>query len=92
MTSDKQKELLKVLAEIWELSPDVRMGQLLAHLGFLGEVYQNRSLGYIEDAELLSVLVRHRAELQSRTSAPPTGAGTTVPGMTPIAEATPPRR
>src|SRR5207237_1072571 len=31
-----QREALAVLAEVCELSPDVRLGQLLAHLGFLG--------------------------------------------------------
>lgn len=36
MKTDVQREALAVLAEIWELSPDVRLGQLFAHLGFLG--------------------------------------------------------
>ena len=67
MTSDMQREALAVLAEVWALSPDVRLGQLLAHLGFLGEVHLGRGLGYIEDDELMAVLYRHRAELVART-------------------------
>jgi hypothetical protein len=59
MTSDLQKEALAVLAEVWSLSPDIRLGQLLAHLGFLGEAHLGRGLGYIEDDELLAVLYRH---------------------------------
>jgi hypothetical protein len=71
MMSDQQKEALAVLAEIWGLSPEVRLGQLFAHLGFLGEVHVGRSLGYIDDDELLSVLYKHRAELQARMPAIP---------------------
>src|SRR6266568_1371636 len=65
--SDTQREALAVLAEIWALSPEVRLGQLMAHLGFLGEVHLGKGLGYIEDDELIAVLYRHRAELQARS-------------------------
>ncbi len=86
MTSDLQKEAMAVLAEVWSLSPDVRLGQLLAHLGFLGEAHLGRGLGYIEDDELLAVLYRHKAELLARlegtpmASLPPAGAGLSVSG------------
>ena len=66
MTPDVQREALAVLAEVWALSPDVRLGQLMAHLDFLGEVHVGKSLGYIEDDELIAVLYRHRAELRAR--------------------------
>ena len=36
-------------------SARVRLGQLLAHLGFLGEAHLDRGLGYIEDDELVEV-------------------------------------
>jgi hypothetical protein len=64
--TEMQREALAVLAEVWELSPDVRLGQLMANLGFLGEVHLSKGLGYIEDDELIAVLYRHRAELQAR--------------------------
>ena len=67
--TERQQEALSVLAEVWALSPDVRLGQLMAHLGFLGESHLNKGLGYIEDDELLSVLYRHRDELTSRLDA-----------------------
>jgi hypothetical protein len=70
MTPDLQREALAALAEVWALSPDVRLGQLLAHLGFLGEAHLGRSLGYIDDDELLSVIYRHRAELLARQNSP----------------------
>jgi hypothetical protein len=90
MTPDTQREALAALAEVWALSPDVRLGQLMAHLGFLGEVHLGRGLGYIDDDEMVSVLYRHRAELVARTqgtqaqalqqTGPPIlSPGTTVP-------------
>lgn len=66
MTSDNQRAALDALAEVWALSPDVRLGQLMAHLGFLGEVHLGRGLGDIEDDELMAVLRRHRDELLAR--------------------------
>ena len=45
MIPDVQREALAALAEVWALSPDVRLGQLFAHLGFLGEAHLGRGLG-----------------------------------------------
>ena len=47
MMSDQQREALAVLAEVWELSPEVRLGQLFAHLGF-GEVHLDQDLGMLK--------------------------------------------
>ena len=86
MTPDVQREALSVLTEVWTLSPDVRLGQLLAHLGFLGEAHLGHGLGDIEDDELIAVLYRHRAELQARlqstpnASLPQNGPATSVSG------------
>ena len=66
MNSDLQRAAIAMLAEVWALSPDVRLGQLLAHLGFLGEDRFERGLGDIEDDELMSVLSGHRVELLAR--------------------------
>jgi len=66
MTPDLQREALAVLGEVCTLSPDVRLGQLLAHLDFLGEAHLGRGLGYIEDDELVAILYRHKAELLAR--------------------------
>ena len=72
--SDRQREALAVLTEVWALSPDVRLGQLMAHLGFLGEAHIGKGLGYIEDEELIAVLCRHRAELRARSEGMPNHA------------------
>jgi hypothetical protein len=61
-----QREALAVLAELCELSPDVRLGQLLAHLGFLGQDQTGQCLWDIDDEQLLAVLYHHRAELTGR--------------------------
>jgi hypothetical protein len=94
--TDVQKEALAVLAEVWDLSPEIRLGQLMAHLGFLGEVHIEHGLGYIEDDELIAIMYRHRAELLARSQgAPsqtpqPTGAAISVSGSStlpaPVAE------
>jgi hypothetical protein len=66
MTPESQREALAALAEVWALSPDVRLGQLFAHLGFLGEAHLGQGLGYIDDDELIAIMVRHKAELIAR--------------------------
>ena len=48
------------------MSPGVRLGQLLAHLGFLGENQTGRTLWDIDDEQLLAVLYQHRSELVAR--------------------------
>ena len=66
MISDVQKLALAALAQVWALSPELRLGQLLAHLGFLGEAHLGRGLGYLEDDELMAILNCHRTELEAR--------------------------
>ena len=85
--TEVQREALAVLGEVWALAPDVRLGQLMAHLGFLGEVHMDRGLGYIDDDELIAILYRHREELLARLQ--PTGAATSVSGSSTLPEAAP---
>jgi hypothetical protein len=66
MISAANRQALTVLLDVCDSSPDVRLGQLLAHLGFLGEDKTGRSLWDIEDGQLLAVLNQHRAELLGR--------------------------
>jgi hypothetical protein len=78
-----QQEALAVLAEVCELSPDVRLGQLFAHLGFLGEDQTGRSLWDIDDDQLLAILYHHRAELAARQpEAPKQSVQATMPRST----------
>ena len=95
MAPEQQREALAVLGEVWVLSPDVRLGQLFAHLGFLGEVHVGKALRYIDDDEMLAVLYRHRAELLTRLQgaaiqAPlPAGATTSVSGSPTLPDTAP---
>ena len=66
MTSDVRNEALALLGEVWDRSPDVRLGQLMSHLGFLGETHTGHGLGDIEDDELKAILERHKVELEAR--------------------------
>jgi hypothetical protein len=66
MTPELQREALTALGELLALAPDIRLGQLFAHLGFLGEVHIGRGLGYLDDDEVLAIMYRHRAELTAR--------------------------
>ena len=76
--------MLATLAKSGSLAPDVRLGQLMAHLGFLGEDHLDRGLGDIEDDELIAILYRHRAELLARLDGspppPPPGPGVSLSG------------
>jgi hypothetical protein len=66
MMPDVKRGLLATLAELVELAPDVRLGQLMDFLGFLGEDQVGRGLGDIDDDELLAVMLRHRSDLRAR--------------------------
>ena len=93
--NESQRQAVALLSEVWSLAPDVRLGQLMAHLGFLGEAYIDRGLGYIEDDELIAVLYRHKAELLARLSGavnpslPPTNADISVSGSSTVQQADP---
>jgi hypothetical protein len=58
-----QHELIEKLADLQQLSPDVRFGQLLANLGFLVEDQTEKSLWDVDDDVLLEVMERHRVDL-----------------------------
>src|SRR5437867_4061596 len=66
MISATQREALNVLAELCELSEDVRFGQLLALLSLLSEDETGRNLWDIEDEDFLAILYRHKGELEAR--------------------------
>ncbi len=86
--------MMAALSELWTLSPEVRLGQLFAHLGLLGESHLTKGLGYIEDDELLAVMYRHRSELIARMNGallpalPPAGGTTSVSGSSTLPQAT----
>jgi hypothetical protein len=67
MITPVQREVLQGLEKLLELSsPDIRIGQLVAWLGFLAEDMEMRGLGDIDDDELLVVIGRFRKDLEAR--------------------------
>jgi hypothetical protein len=68
MITGTKREILELLGEIASMAPEIRIGQLLAHLGFLGEDQTAKTLWDIEDEQLLAVLHQHRLELAERKS------------------------
>jgi hypothetical protein len=69
MIQATQHGLIEKLAELQQLSPDVRFGQLLANLGLLVEDQTDQSLWDVEDTILLEVIEKHRADLLRRQQA-----------------------
>jgi hypothetical protein len=68
MIPQVQQEIVRRLGGLCELSPGVRVGQLVAHLGFLAEDAFGRGLWDLDDEQLLEVIRHHETELTSRQS------------------------
>ena len=66
MMPTTQHELIEKLADIHQLSPNIRFGQLLANLGFLVEDQTDQLLREIDDARFLEIMDRHRTDLARR--------------------------
>ena len=66
MTSPVRQEALQVLAELSELVPEVRLGQLIANLSYLARGLSNESIWDMEDDELLDAARKHLEEWRVR--------------------------
>jgi hypothetical protein len=67
MITPLRREVLRGLETLLELSsPDIRVGQLVAWLGFLSEDMDGRSIWDVEDEDLLPVIERFRKDLEAR--------------------------
>lgn len=65
-TSPVRQELLRVLSQVSELTPEVRLGQLIANMAFLASGPWNETLWDLEDEQLLSALQGHLQDIASR--------------------------
>lgn len=70
-TTTTRQEATEILTELVERSPQIRLGQLLAHLGFLGQDRTGHDLWEIDDEEFLAVLAHHREELNRLSDSNP---------------------
>ena len=69
MSSTVRQELLRVLAELSEVCPEVRLGQLIANLSYLARELSIESIWDVEDEELLEAARKHLQEWRSRRGA-----------------------
>jgi hypothetical protein len=67
ITLDRHSEVLHRLAEVHRSCPEMRLGQLLATVGMLGEDSTGRSFWDIEDDELAAAVERFASDLASRS-------------------------
>ena len=68
-TIELQASVLHRLEEIRSLCPDMRLGQVLATVGLIGEDSTGRSLWDIEDHDLAAAVERFAEDLSRRTEA-----------------------
>ena len=66
MINPVRQEILKELAQLSELAPDVRFGQLVANLTFLAAGPWEEALWDLEDDQLLAAIHQHVADLSGR--------------------------
>ena len=66
MISPVRQEVLRLLAELSELAPEVRLGQLIANLSYLARGLSNESIWDMEDEELLEAARKHLEQWRSK--------------------------
>jgi hypothetical protein len=66
MISAVRQEVLQVLAELSEVCPEVRLGQLIANLSYLARGLSNESIWDMEDEELLEAARQHLEQWLAR--------------------------
>ena len=66
MITDQRRELLRLLAELSEEVPDVRFGQLIANLSYLGRGLSAESVWDVEDEELVQAAREHLEQWRTR--------------------------
>jgi hypothetical protein len=61
-----RKEVLRLLEEVSESAPDVRLGQLIANLSYMAIGPTQEAIWDMEDEQLLEALRQHLADLRVR--------------------------
>jgi len=69
MISPVRQEVLRMLAELSEVAPEVRLGQLIVNLSYLARGLSNESIWDMEDEELLEAARKHLEQWRSRRGA-----------------------
>jgi hypothetical protein len=66
MINTTRRELLRLLEELGDACPEVRLGQLMANLSYLARGPAVESIWDMEDEELLAAVRKQLEELRSR--------------------------
>jgi hypothetical protein len=69
MINPVRQEVLHVLAELSEVCPEVRLGQLMANLSYLARGLSNEAIWDMEDEELLAAARKHLEQWRARRRA-----------------------
>ena len=69
MTDSTRQQLLQVLAELSELCPEMRMGQLIANLSALAKGPTAEAVWDVEDDDLLAAARKQLLYFQERRNA-----------------------
>ena len=70
MIDPVRRDVLHALAELSEVAPEVRLGQLLANLSYLAKGLSNESIWDMEDEELLRAAREHLEQWRARRGVP----------------------
>jgi hypothetical protein len=69
MNLEVRRQLLRVLDDLGEYTPDVRFGQLLANLSYMAKSFTAEAIWDVADEELLEAAKCHLKELSKRHAA-----------------------
>ena len=68
MISSARREALRLLEQVSDLAPEVRLGQLLANLSYMAIGPTNEAIWDMEDEQLINALRQHLEDLSRRQS------------------------
>jgi hypothetical protein len=66
MTNPTRQEILRLLEQLSELTPDVRFGQLIVNLSYLAVGPSVEAPWDVEDQQLLAAIRQHIADLAAK--------------------------
>ena len=68
MTNPTRQEILRLLEQLSELTPDVRFGQLIVNLSYLSVGPSVEAPWDVEDEQLLAAIRQHIADLSAKNA------------------------
>jgi hypothetical protein len=69
MIDPTREQVLRVLAELSEVAPEIRLGQLIVNLSYLAKGLSSEAIWDMEDAELLAAAQKHLEKWRARRGA-----------------------